>query len=245
MPARAPHASSSASATAAAARSSGLPLATPGLRPRGLERSPLNPVQRLLHLPALLISIGMALFAILIIPWLWRRSAASTAVDAAAPAGADPDAGGAEAAERAALPLCVLVIAASAGLYLASFVGSVRALPVRYVMPIYVVVPVLFALSLKRLARRSPALAGALAAVVLVFNLASTFWPWTAQRRQWAANAVEDQRALHVLEQRPAPRGAGDCLVEALARRARRGRPDHRGVETSGRRQPGIRLRAA
>jgi hypothetical protein len=179
--------------------------------------TPLNPVQRLLHLPALLISVGLSLFAILVIPWLWRRGVAATAQraaapvaavpdsaapDAAAPATAAPDAGDAAAVERAALPLCVLVIAATAGLYLISLAGSLRDLPVRYVMPIYLVVPALFALSLHRLAGRSRALAGALAAVVVAFNLASTFWPWTAQRRQWAADAVADQQLLRFLAQR-------------------------------------------
>jgi hypothetical protein len=162
---------------------------------------PRNPVQRLLHLPALLISIGLSLFAILAIPWLWRHAAAP-AGGAADPAAAEPDGGATAAVERAALPLCVLVIAASAGVYLVSFAGSVRAFPVRYVMPIYLVVPVLFALSLHRLARRSPALAATLAAAVLAFNLASTLWPWTAKRQQWAADAVADQRALRLLEQR-------------------------------------------
>jgi hypothetical protein len=185
--------------------------------------TPLNPAQRLLHLPALLISVGLSLFAILVIPWLWRRGVAATAQraaatataaqDAAAPDAAVQDAGAplaaapdddadAAAVELAALPLCVLVIAVSAGLYLVSLAGSLRDLPVRYVMPIYIVVPALFALSLHRLAGRSRALAGALAAVVVAFNLASTFWPWTAQRRQWAADAVADQRLLRFLEQR-------------------------------------------
>jgi hypothetical protein len=182
---------------------------------------PLNPVQRLFHLPALLISIGSSLFAILAIPWLWRHAAAPAgrAADPAAakpsaaepsaaepsaakPGGTEPDCGATAAVERAALPLCVLVIAASACVYLLSFAGSVRALPVRYVMPIYLVVPVLLALSLHRLARRSPALAATLAAAVLAFNLASTLWPWTAQRQQWAAAAVEDQRAVRLLERR-------------------------------------------
>jgi len=167
---------------------------------------PLNPVQRLLHLPALLISLGSSLFAILAIPWLWRHAAAP-AERAADPAAAErpitePDGAATAAVERAALPLCALVIAAAAGVYLLSFAGSVRALPVRYVMPIYLVVPVLLALSLHRLARRSPALAAALAAAVLAFNLASTLWPWTAPRRQWAAAAAADQRALRLLEQR-------------------------------------------
>jgi hypothetical protein len=163
---------------------------------------PLNPVQRLLHLPALLISIGASLFAMLAIPWLWRRATAATAGSAKAPAAAGPDGGAAAATERAALPPCVLVVAASAGVYLVSFAGSMRTLPVRYVMPIYLVVPVLFALSLHRLARRSPALAATLAATVVAFNLASTLWPWTAKRQQWAADAVEDQRTLRLLEQR-------------------------------------------
>ncbi|HEY6324098.1 MAG TPA: hypothetical protein VJA16_21355 [Thermoanaerobaculia bacterium] len=172
---------------------------------------PLNPVQRLLHLPALLISIGLSLFAILAIPWLRRRAAAQggNAADLAAAdlataeaAATEPDGGATAAVERAALPLCILVIAASAGVYLVSFAGSVRALPVRYVMPIYLVVPVLFALSLQRLAGRSPALAATLAAAVLALHLASTLWPWTAKRQQWAADAVADQRALRLLEQR-------------------------------------------
>ncbi|HEV3074829.1 MAG TPA: hypothetical protein VHB47_10470 [Thermoanaerobaculia bacterium] len=177
---------------------------------------PRNPAQRLLHLPVLLISVGLSLFAILAIPRLWRHAAAqggraaepaatdpaAAQPEAAEPAAAEPEDGATAAVERAALPLCVLVIAASAGVYLVSFAGSVRALPVRYVMPIYLVVPVLFALSLHRLARRSPALAAALAAAVLAFNLASTLWPWTAKRQQWAADAVEDRRALRLLEQR-------------------------------------------
>jgi hypothetical protein len=152
---------------------------------------PLNPAQRLLHLPALLISLGVSLFAMLALPWLWRRAGAAA-----------PDGDPAAAVERAALPLCVLEIAASAGVYLFSFAGTVRALPVRYVMPIYLVVPVLFALSLHRLARRSAALAATLAAAVLAFNLASTHWPWTAERRQWAAAAAADQRLLRLLERR-------------------------------------------
>ena len=173
---------------------------------------PLHPVQRLLHLPALLISVGLPLSAILALPWLWHHAAAAPAGRAADPgaaeagaartAGSEPDGGATAAVERAALPLCVLVIAASAGVYLVSFAGSVRALPVRYILPIYLVVPVLLALPLHRLARRSPALAASLAAVVLAFNLASTYWPWTAMRQRWAAAAVEDQRALRLLEQR-------------------------------------------
>jgi dolichol-phosphate mannosyltransferase len=192
-----------------------------------LGLNPPNAVQRFLHLPALLIAEGAALFALLALPFLWRRAPAAgapAAVDAGA-AGAPeaanhedrvPMAGAAqtgpraaenaappeETAARAAWPLLALVIVATAGLNLLSAAGSMRGQTVRYVLPIYLVVPALLALSLSRLAARSRLLAGLLAAVVLAANAAGTYWPWTPPRQRWTAAAAGDQRTLECLERR-------------------------------------------
>jgi dolichol-phosphate mannosyltransferase len=168
----------------------------------GRVRNPSNAVQLLLHLPTLAILAGASLFILLATPFLRRRSvAAHDAGGGGHPQDRDSELNTQAAVERAAWPLFVLVVLVNLLLNLASGAGGLRGPTVRYVLPIYLVVPALLALSLARLAARSRALAALLATIVVVFNLAGTFWPWTEARRLWAARGADDERTLRFLEQ--------------------------------------------
>jgi len=153
--------------------------------------SPASPLQPLLRVPALLIAAAAIVFCLFVAPLSRRRAATSRA---AAPA--------AESAERSAWPLCALVLLVTLGINLVSAASAEQGpfLPVRYLLPMALVVPAMLALFLLPIGRRSPVLALILAGVVLVFDVAGTALPWTESRRGWEKEADDDQRALAVLE---------------------------------------------
>ncbi|HVT14845.1 MAG TPA: glycosyltransferase [Thermoanaerobaculia bacterium] len=158
-----------------------------------------NLAHRMLHVPTLVILAGAGCFSLLVAPLLRRRTAALERERGGGAAGAaDPRLAAIESAERNAWPLLVLVLLANVALNLVSGAGGLRGLTVRYVLPLYLLVPAVLATSLARVAQRSRALAASLAGIVLAFNVAGTFWPWTEERRTWAANASGDERALRL-----------------------------------------------
>jgi len=107
-------------------------------------------------------------------------------------AAGDPEPAVASLFGLVALAACVLYVIAG---------EATNSLPkVRYILPLYLLVPAALALLLAAAAKRSRWLAGGLAAVVLAFNVAGTFLPWSPQRQRWAADAAADARLLAELE---------------------------------------------
>jgi len=96
--------------------------------------------------------------------------------------------------------LAGLVAVAVLGLNVLSSVGSERGLTVRYVLPLYLVVPGALALFLGWVGQRSRALAAGLGFLILVFNLSAAYLPWDAARHQWARHAEADERLIEILE---------------------------------------------
>ncbi|MEM7352979.1 MAG: hypothetical protein AAF657_19435, partial [Acidobacteriota bacterium] len=96
-----------------------------------------------------------------------------------------------------------LFLAVAGGLLLLNLVsgaGALRGPTVRYVLPLYLLVPAILTLELDRLSQRSRRWAGALATAVLAFNLtATTMLPWTEERRQRSEFAREDARLVEFL----------------------------------------------
>jgi hypothetical protein len=112
---------------------------------------------------------------------------------------------GREANRRVPCPvwlLFVLVIAAYAVLNVFSEAGQARGFSVRYVLPIYFVVPGILALFLSFVATRSRALAVLLAGLVLLFNATAYHWPGRASRRAWRDAADRDDRLVAHLRRR-------------------------------------------
>jgi dolichol-phosphate mannosyltransferase len=177
---------------------------------RGLN--PSNLAQRVLHLPTLAILAGAGCFALVAAPLLRRRRAAPGGPLGGRATGAPdprlPALAQIESVERDAWPLLVSVVVVNVVLNLVSGAGGVRGLTVRYVLPLYLLVPAVLALSLARVAIRSRALAALLGGVVLAFALAGTFWPWTQARQTWTARAAGDERTLRLL----ARQGVGAVL---------------------------------
>jgi hypothetical protein len=161
--------------------------------------NPSNLAQRLLRLPTLVILVGAGCFVLLVAPLLRRRRTAPEKPLGGGTGPPDPRLAVIESIERNAWPLFVLVLVVNALLNLVSGAGSLRGLTVRYVLPIYLIVPAVLALLLARVALRSRTLAALLAGVVLAFNVAGTFWPWTPARQAWAAKAAGDERLLRLL----------------------------------------------
>ncbi|MFL6198282.1 MAG: glycosyltransferase [Thermoanaerobaculia bacterium] len=98
--------------------------------------------------------------------------------------------------------LLVLVTAAYAALNILSQAGQVRGFSVRYVLPLYLVVPAMLAVLLSLVAARSRVLAVLLAGMVLVFNLTAYHWPGRASREAWREGARRDDRLVELLRQR-------------------------------------------
>jgi 4-amino-4-deoxy-L-arabinose transferase-like glycosyltransferase len=187
---------------------------------------PGSPWQPLLRMPTLLISGAGILTCLLAAPLArWRRG------------GPGEDATAAERAEQAAWPLCALVVGVTFGLNVVSGANAEPGptLTVRYLLPIYLVVPAILALTLLRIGRASRVLAALLAGIVLVFNLAGTYWPWTEARRQWARAAADDELALKALERQKATAVFGSYWVtypfNFLSREAILGIPVESGVD--------------
>ncbi|HVT59276.1 MAG TPA: hypothetical protein VHR45_12845 [Thermoanaerobaculia bacterium] len=133
--------------------------------------------------------VGMAALTSLLVFPLWRcaRRRQRRESRASSPA-------------SSALPLLALVAVAALLLVLLTVAGTDRGLPVRYLLPLYLVIPALIAVALAALASRLPAAAAACAVAIVVFNLAGACLPWTESRHRLAANAVYDQQLLAYLE---------------------------------------------
>ena len=98
--------------------------------------------------------------------------------------------------------LLVFVTTTVVALNVVSEAGSVRDhAAVRYVLPLYLLVPPVLASFLLVLWRRSRPLATAVAAVILSFNLAGSYLPGTEPRRQWRQDMLAEQQLLAVLTQ--------------------------------------------
>lgn len=96
--------------------------------------------------------------------------------------------------------LFLLVTFAVIGLFVVSGAGSpVWGSTERYVLPLYLIVPGLLAVFLRHVALWSRLLAGALAGVVLLFNLVGTYLPWDHMRQRWVRNAEQDAGLLAFL----------------------------------------------
>lgn len=98
--------------------------------------------------------------------------------------------------------LFVLVTAAYAGLNIFTEVGQTRVISVRYVLPLYLVVPGMLAILLSLVAARSRVLAALLAATVVLFNVTAYHWPGRASREAWREGAESDDRLVEWLQRR-------------------------------------------
>ncbi|HVT16646.1 MAG TPA: glycosyltransferase family 39 protein [Thermoanaerobaculia bacterium] len=144
-------------------------------------------VTHALQKPVLVI-VGLAALASLVIfplrRFLRRRQGAE-------PRTADPAA--------SAVPLLSLTVIVVVLLNIVSAAGSDRGLPVRYLLPLYLVIPAVIAIALGVLASRSRAAAAACAATIVVFNLAGACLPGTAARHDLEADARQDDQLLDFL----------------------------------------------
>ncbi|HEV3455038.1 MAG TPA: glycosyltransferase [Thermoanaerobaculia bacterium] len=157
---------------------------------------PSDPLHPLLRFPALLVTVAAILFCLLAAPLARRRASDATAPNHAHSTEST------ESIERSVWPLCALVLAVTFGLNMVSAAseGQGPMLQVRYLLPIYLVVPAMLALLLLAIGRRWPALAFLLAGVVVAFNLAGTVLPWSQQRRALVRDAHADELVLEVLK---------------------------------------------
>ncbi len=104
--------------------------------------------------------------------------------------------------------LFTLIAAAVLALNVVAAAGQLRGPTVRYVLPLYLIVPGLLAIFLTWIAGGGPArggpagrvLAGALLGAVLAFHLAGSHLPGSDERRLWARQADADGRLLAFLE---------------------------------------------
>lgn len=109
-------------------------------------------------------------------------------------------AGKGEPGERRSVLLLWLVTAATAGLFVFSASGTFPGPTVRYVLPLAFILAAALGLAADFLARRSRLAALLVVLPVLVFNLSGYYWPWTANRREWALNRQRETRVLQFLE---------------------------------------------
>ncbi len=98
--------------------------------------------------------------------------------------------------------LFVLAILAYAVLNIFSEAGQTRVTSVRYVLPLYLVVPGMLGALLSLAAARSRVLAGLLALAVILFNVTAYHWPGRASRDAWRDGAESDDRLVELLRRR-------------------------------------------
>jgi hypothetical protein len=96
--------------------------------------------------------------------------------------------------------LFLLVFFTIAGLKVFSAAGSGRGQTLRYVLPMFFVVPVALASLATAIAARSRILAALVVSTVLLYDLASYSFPWTPLRREWRSNIEIDNRVLDRLK---------------------------------------------
>lgn len=97
--------------------------------------------------------------------------------------------------------LLLLVFFAMAGLKVFSAAGSGRGQTLRYVLPMFFLLPVALASLATALAGRSRILAALVVGTVLFYNLVSYSFPWTNLRRESRAQMDFDDRILGRLKQ--------------------------------------------
>lgn len=79
--------------------------------------------------------------------------------------------------------------------------GEFRGMTARYVLPFFLFVPVALALSVAAIGRRRPALAGAVAGALLLFNAASATVPGSSARTRWVSRGSLQARVLEILSE--------------------------------------------
>lgn len=97
--------------------------------------------------------------------------------------------------------LLALVFATMLALNVFSEAGQTRGLTVRYILPLYLVVPAQLGLFLAWLGARSRAVAAALAATLLLLYGAGTALPGTDLRQKWSREAGQDARLVAALSE--------------------------------------------
>lgn len=120
---------------------------------------------------------------------------------------------GSEARYRRGLAL--LLIGATVAINVLSAAGASRGLTVRYVLPIYLLAPLVLGIFLAAISswRRTwgpPILAGTLAAVVIVFSASVYFWPNSLMRRRLHAAASGEWQVLGLLRRQGVQLVVGD-----------------------------------
>jgi dolichyl-phosphate-mannose-protein mannosyltransferase len=101
---------------------------------------------------------------------------------------------------RSGVALLGLMAVTVGGLFVLSAAGQAPGPTVRYVLPLWFVVAASLGLLVATLAKRNRAVAYLVAAVVVTFHLSGYYWPWTAERREWAQNMRSDQALLSFLK---------------------------------------------
>jgi hypothetical protein len=98
--------------------------------------------------------------------------------------------------------LLALVITLYTAVNIFSAAGQMRGFSVRYVLPIYLVIPGVLAVLLSLVAARSRILAVLLAGMVILFNLTAYHWPGRPLREAWRKEAHYDDRLVELLKRR-------------------------------------------
>ncbi len=101
------------------------------------------------------------------------------------------------------LPLLVLaagIVATAAILFVFSAAGSIPGNTVRYVLPVFLVWPLLFALAWESAGRPGRRFLGGLALVVVAGFATAVPWPWTAARAELRAALAIQRRIVERLE---------------------------------------------
>ena len=114
------------------------------------------------------------------------------------------------ASQNAPQLLFALVLVAMAALNVVSVAGMSRGVTVRYVLPLYLVIPGIVAVLILWIGARSRWLAGAVAGLLLTFNVAGTYLPWTVERGRWVRSAANDDLVLRFLDRKQVDAVLGD-----------------------------------
>jgi dolichol-phosphate mannosyltransferase len=112
--------------------------------------------------------------------------------------------------EKSALLIFALVFVFMSSFNVFSAAGTIRGPTVRYLLPLYLIVPGLLAPPVRWVASRSRIVAAALSGSVLFFNLSASYLPWTAERQRWRQAAANDDRLFELLEREDVDAVIGD-----------------------------------
>ena len=94
------------------------------------------------------------------------------------------------------------VLVAMVALNVVSVAGSYRGVTVRYILPLYLIVPGVLAFLILWVGARFRLVAGILAAWLLTFHLAGTFLPWNVERGQHVHAAARDDGFIGFLRRK-------------------------------------------